>query len=287
MKNSVYEVIFNADEETDIRTIRMGLSTMLVTIFPRYALNKYIKQSQSEIPGLYILYNEVSTGEQSVYIGEAENIGTRLKQHENAMAKDFWTHTIVFQETSNRLNKAHYKNLEYRVYRLAKESQRAYIVNKVSPTQSVVSIGDQCIIEEYLKMIRSTLIVFNYKFLEPRIIGAFEEDLDVYYLYYHGANAKLRVKSQSEMILLAGSTCTYKPLKELPDTFTPMIKKRDEAIKKGEITMIEDTNLIRLNKDIIFDSENEACAFVTLRDDIDGFEVWKNINGYGIYSNKK
>ena len=287
MKNSVFEVIFNADEQTDIRTIRMGLSTMLVTIFPRYALKKYIKQSQSEIPGLYILFNEVSNGDQSVYIGEAENIGNRLKQHENAMAKDFWTHTIVFQETSNKLNKAHYKNLEYRVYRLAKESERAYVVNKVSPTQSSLSLGDQCLIDEYLRIIRNTLVVFNYKFLEPKIIGAFEEDLDVYYIYYHGATAKLRVKSQSEMILLAGSTCTYKPLDELPKTFAPMIKQRDEAIKKGEITMIEDTDLIRINKDIVFDSENEACAFVTLRDDIDGCEAWKYINGYGIYSNKK
>lgn len=285
--NFVFEVILNAGDSADIKTVTLGLSTMIATIFPRYSLHKYLALQQSTTPGLYILFNEVSSGEPSIYVGEAENIGIRLKQHEKSMGKDFWTHTIVFQETSGHLNKAHYKNLEYRVHRLALESERAYVVNKVTPTKSSLSLGDEYLVDTFLENIRNILVVFNYKFLEPRIVGAFEEDLDIYYLHYHGALGKLRVRGQTEMILLKGSTCTYKTLRELPESFGGLIQMRDALIKNNKISIIEDTDLIRLNDDIVFDSENEACAFVTLRDDIDGIDAWKNINGYGIYAKKK
>lgn len=284
---SVVEVIINSDESSDIRTVSIGLNTIVVTMFPVYCLSKYLKGESAGNPGLYMLYNEVSNSEQSLYIGEAENIGVRLKQHEKSLGKNFWTHTIVFQETSGRLNKAHYKNLEYRTYKLALDSKRTYVINKVVPTKSTVSKADECLIEEYLENLRKILVTFNYKFLEPKIIGAFEEDLDVYYLHYHGALGKLRVKNENEMILLKDSTCVYESESSLPESFSKLLDMRKEMINKGDVSLIEDANLLKVNKDILFDSENEACAFVTLRNDIDGYYAWENINGYKIYQHKK
>jgi predicted GIY-YIG superfamily endonuclease len=284
---SLIEIILNSDEYNDIKTITTGLSSLICTIFPRYLLPKYSDIEHSKCPGVYILYNEVSNGEQSIYIGEAENIYNRLKQHEKSFEKNFWTHTIIFQETNNKLNKAHYKNLEYLIYTLAIKSNRAAVINKTIPVKSSISIYDECLVENFLHNIKQILTTLNYKFLEPKIVGAFEEDLDVYYLHYRGAVGKLRVKNESEMILLKNSTCVYKKANELSESFSDLIKMRDKLIHDGDISFIDDTNLIRINKDIVFDSENEACAFVTLRNDIDGYYAWENANGYKIYEHKK
>jgi predicted GIY-YIG superfamily endonuclease len=284
---SLIEIILNSDEYNDIKTITTGLNSIICTTFPRYLIGKYSNTKYAKLPGVYILYNEVSNGEQSIYIGEAENIINRLKQHEKTFGKNFWTHTIIFQETNNKLNKAHYKNLEYLIYSLAINSKRASVINKTIPVKSSLSINDECLVDDFLNNVKKILGVLNYKFLEPKIIGAFEEDLDVYYLYYHGAVGKLRVKSESEMVLLKDSTCVYKKIEEMPERFHSLIKMRDSLIEARDISFIEDTNLIKLNKDILFDSENEACAFVTLRNDIDGFYAWENVNGYKIYEHKK
>ncbi len=66
-----------------------------------------------------------------MYIGEAENCLTRLKQHNKS--KDFWTHTVVF------ISKTHIKFLEWLCCEIAIKANRYSLENSNSPSKSHVS----------------------------------------------------------------------------------------------------------------------------------------------------
>ena len=129
--------IIDGGTESRIKKVTIGLNTPTVTFFPRSELLKYKEENLSDKPGVYILYNEVSNGAQSVYVGETENIYERMLQHDKVMGKNFWTHTIVMQDLN--LNKAHFKYLEYMIFNYITNANRVNIVNKVIPTKSQLS----------------------------------------------------------------------------------------------------------------------------------------------------
>ena len=283
LMQKIFKIIVENEYANGIRIITTGLSTIKITIFPRYSLPQYLTSEMSKKQGLYMLYNEVSNGDQSLYIGETEVMGERLKQHDKTMGKHFWTHTIVCQETGCNLNKAHYKNLEYKIHHLATQSGRATIINKSIPTQSKLSEEDEVLASEFLEIIRQTLVLFNYKFLEMPVLGAFEEDMDVFYLAMGAVSGKMRVENPNRMLLLPGSTCMMKSKTEVGENFYPMIIEKQQMIKNNILQIIDDTNIAVVQKDIVFDSENEAAAFVLMRDDIEGAEVWRDMQGYSFY----
>ena len=65
--------------------------------------------------GVYILLGiDEKTGENRAYIGEAEDIYTRLLQHNKN--KEFWRECLVFVSQDNSLNKAHIKFIENELY---------------------------------------------------------------------------------------------------------------------------------------------------------------------------
>jgi len=65
----VFKTIIDGDFVNDIKTVSVGLSAVRATMFPRALLGKYCETPEkAAIPGLYILYNETSNGNQSIYI---------------------------------------------------------------------------------------------------------------------------------------------------------------------------------------------------------------------------
>lgn len=68
--------------------------------------------------GVYLLFGKNDEEQDQLYIGEAENVYTRLQSH--LREKDFWTEVIVFISKDDNLNKAHIKYIENRLYQLAK-----------------------------------------------------------------------------------------------------------------------------------------------------------------------
>ena len=83
-----------------------------------------------------------------IYVGEAEDIIKRLKQHLDK--KDNWNEAIAFISKDSNLNKAHIKYLENRFYILAKDCDRYSIDNSNVPTKSSVSEAEQAELEEFI-----------------------------------------------------------------------------------------------------------------------------------------
>ena len=95
---------------------------------PRNMIKESENRKELSSPGIYFLFGyDENNDKPSIYIGEAENIIKRLKQHLDT--KDFWNEVILFISKDTNLNKAHIKYLEYKFYSIAKNSRRYHIEN--------------------------------------------------------------------------------------------------------------------------------------------------------------
>ncbi len=94
---------------------------------PRTELGQILKRDEASCAGVYILSGvDPFTGDSAAYIGEAESIKDRIKQH---LSKDFWSQLVFFTSKDENLTKAHVRFLEGRLITLANGAKRVNLTN--------------------------------------------------------------------------------------------------------------------------------------------------------------
>ena len=134
---------------------------------------------------------ESSTSTPKVYIGEAENVYSRLVQH--ISEKEFWNESVVFISKDENLNKEHIKYLESRLFEIATNASRYEIQNGNTPTRSSISEADQAEIEEFIEYVKMLINTMGFKVFEPLVKEVTEENMQAELLYItaaRGANGK-------------------------------------------------------------------------------------------------
>lgn len=97
---------------------------------PRTEITEMLNRSELKSPGFYLLTGiDPETGDKAVYIGEAENVTSRLKGH---AAKDFWNSVTVFVSKDENLTKSHIRYLEGKLINMANASGSSVVMNAVS-----------------------------------------------------------------------------------------------------------------------------------------------------------
>ena len=100
--------IFVPDGDPEgVRLIDRMNWTGLGLVFPRSKWPDVQHRSEMKRPGVYILvgYNEDDDDLPTIYVGQAGEVGERIKDHEKT--KEFWDRAVVFVSSSNGLNRAH------------------------------------------------------------------------------------------------------------------------------------------------------------------------------------
>ena len=96
----------------------------------RKELDELSKREEAIRPGVYFLIgNDIETGEPSAYVGEAEEVAKRLKQH---MSKEFWNQAVAFVSKDENLTKAHIRYLEGKLIEIGNKSGKGVIQNNQS-----------------------------------------------------------------------------------------------------------------------------------------------------------
>ena len=91
----------------------MGWTGQALSV-PRNRVKELADWEESQKPGVYFLFGvDADTGNDAVYIGEAEQVSNRIYQH--LSGKDFWNEAICFTNKDENLTKAHVKYLESRL----------------------------------------------------------------------------------------------------------------------------------------------------------------------------
>jgi hypothetical protein len=83
-----------------IKICEINDSIVKAISIPRNKLEDAVKREELKEPGIYFLVGEKNdAGKLKIYIGEAESLLTRIKQHN--ISKDFWNSVICFRLESN------------------------------------------------------------------------------------------------------------------------------------------------------------------------------------------
>lgn len=141
--------IFLADGQPEgIRVVDKSNWTGRAVVASRAQLGEALQREEPARPGVYALVGPGNGSDARIYVGEADDLRHRIKQH--ATAKDFVTRFIAFSSTDGSLNKAHVRYLESRLVELARSANQ-WEVESRTPAWPPLSEADRADAEWFLR----------------------------------------------------------------------------------------------------------------------------------------
>lgn len=242
---------------------------------PRAQVNELKDWEETHRPGVYFLIGfDTDSGNQSTYIGEAENINRRIQQH--LSGKDFWNEAICFTNKDENLTKAHVKYLESRLIEIALDAKRYKLDNSNQPPLTTLPRGERDAMETFIDHIRIVIGSLGHKVLEPVITHNQElgtiASKQVLALKVKKIDAKALITDEG-IVVLKGSQALPEIQISLSKGYA---KHRNNLIDKGLLT----TNGDRLiaTEDLLFSSASQASA-VLLGYPCSGPDYWVDQTG--------
>lgn len=137
---------------------------------PRSKLSDMLKRDECKgRTGIYFLIGtDPNSSKELVYIGETENLSSRLGQHarpESQNGKEFWDYACVFSSKDENITKAHAKYLESRLVKVAKEANRCILLNSTNPEEPSLPEADRSDMGFFIDQIRMVLPALGFDFL--------------------------------------------------------------------------------------------------------------------------
>ena len=231
---------------------------------PRTQLPEALKRREAGYTGVYLLIGEGEVGPR-LYIGEAEDLGSRLREH--AKAKEWWETVVLVTTAGNALHKAHIKYLESRLVEIARDVGAYELENGNTPPRSSLSEAATASMESFLETlgmvlpairVDAFLVKKRVATLAPKTIIPRNEPIFQFTLQRHGIVAKALLRN-GELVLLSGSSVRPKWAGD-PKHAQTYIKLRSELVETGVIAI--EGNIGKVQSDFAFTSPSAAAAIV-------------------------
>ncbi len=260
----------------DARRLRVGEVsnwTGKALAAPRTELEDLLARDELESSGVYFLLGvNPDTGDNLAYIGEAEVIRDRLKQHKG---RDFWNSVVVFVSKDENLTKAHVRYLENRLLQEAKGAAR-YALENANTSNPKLPESDREDMEVYLSRIRQVLPVLGSDLLSP-ISGSSRPAHPQPQLFCKIKNAVATGRrTEGGFVVFAESTSVFAVRPSAEAQYPNTIALRQRLIK--DQTLVERDGLYVFTKDVEFSSPSAAAAVIH-GGSANGLTAWKDKNG--------
>jgi hypothetical protein len=239
---------------------------------PRTELEELLSREELEKPGVYILTGwDPKTNEPHAYIGEAEVIRERIKQHK---AKEFWVSAIVFVSKDENLTKAHVRYLESRLLDEATKINR-FTLDQNQAGGSKLPESDREDMEVFLERIRQLLPVLGSDILSPIAQTAVKgSPSKILLCEIKGAKGRGQ-RTANGFVVFAGSTAV---LRERPsaESYPYVLAQRKQLIAEG--TLAQKDGFLVFTKDYEFSSPSAAAAVIH-GGSANGLTAWRTEDG--------
>lgn len=242
---------------------------------PRATVSKVIDREEFNNPGIYCLKSssDSDTFQEKIYIGEAENIKIRLKQHLKNDKKDF-AEILFFISKDDLLTKTQIKYLESRIVQLAIESKNAEIENGNVPSLPTLHEADKSDMEYFLDQMKLIFPVMGYRFLISSVVIENKEEMTKqneerieYKINKNDIYAQMYISDQG-FVVKKGSEAKKQLSKSCTDTYKKLrLKLLDTEILK------EEGDLYIFQEDSVFSSPSAASNMVLGRNS-NGYTEW-------------
>jgi hypothetical protein len=255
-----------------LRTAEISNWTGKAVAAPRTELDDLLAREELNKAGIYILIgNDPRTNLPCAYIGEAEVIRDRLKQHKT---KEFWVSAIVFVSKDENLTKAHVRYLESRLLAEAAKANR-FTLEQNQAAGSKLPESDRDDMEVFLAHMRQILPVLGSDILSP-IADPVAKSQPGGILYCRNKGAEARgQRTATGFVIFKGSTAV---LDERPsaENYPYLMDQRKRLISEG--VLIEKKGLLVFTRDAEFSSPS-AAATVIHGGSANGLISWKTGGG--------
>ena len=276
-----------------LMTAEIGNWTGHVLKGKRPELGAIRKRTEASRTGVYILFGTGEDDGRVAYIGESDDVGKRLLDHEKK--KDFWDEVVIITSKDANLTSAHVRYLESRLVRIAKEIGRIPLVNVQGPTGGAdLPEADASDMDYFIEQIRILMPVLGHDIFRGRASAAvaaasrgsahiplFEEaaaDSPVFRIRNSkGIDARAQVLD-GEFTLLEGSTVSALMRRTGKHTESTARQFESRSLQHAELMTVtklrEGTGLAELAKDVVYSSPSAAAAVVHGRASSNGRIEW-------------
>ena len=272
MTSATIKLFLPRGDAKSLRTAEISNWTGKAVAAPRTELEELLAREELDEAGVYLLIGtDPHTNAPRAYIGEAEVIRDRLKQHKT---KEFWVSAIVFVSKDENLTKAHVRFLESRLLLEAAKVNR-FTLEQNQAGGSRLPESDREDMEVFLARIRQLLPVLGSDILAPIAQPAAKDQPGgVLFCRVKGAEARGQ-RTANGFVVFHGSTAVFE---ELPsaESYPYVIAQRKQLIADG--TLVEKDGFLAFTKDSEFASPSGA-AVVIHGGSANGLTSWKSKDG--------
>ncbi|MCX6137865.1 MAG: GIY-YIG nuclease family protein [Ignavibacteriales bacterium] len=255
-----------------LRTAELSNWTGKGVAAPRTEFESLLAREECQKSGIYFLTGiDPDSGKPAVYIGEAECVRDRLKNH---LGLDFWNQIVFFISKDENLTKSHIRHLEGRLIEQAKQVDRAKVENSQG-SGSKLPESDREDMEIFLEKIHQLLPVLGVEVLVPKIAASQGgTELDSLYCEIKGLKATGHL-TPNGIVVTAGSQAV---LHERPSSQRyPWPTNMRQRLKDEGLLEIKGDFLL-FTKNAEFSSPSAAAAVIH-GGHANGLTAWRNKDG--------
>ena len=272
MNSATIKLFLPHGDAKSLRTAEIMNWTGFAVAAPRTELDDLLQREELDKSGIYILSGtDPLSGSPRAYIGEAEVIRERLKQHKT---KEFWISAIVFVSKDENLTKAHVRYLESRLLAEASQVGR-FALEQNQAGGSKLPESDRADMEVFLSHIRQLLPVLGSDLLIPVAQPAAKlQTGGVLFCQVKGAEGRGH-RTPDGFVVLKGSTAVLQE-RESAKNWPATIAIRKQLIADG--TLLQKDGFYGFSRDVQFSSPSAAAAVIH-GGSANGLVAWRTKDG--------
>ncbi len=171
MKGKSIKIFLADGSPNGILTAEIMNWTGHVLCSPRSKIAELILRPEMKKTGVYLLTGNDTegSGATQVYIGESDNVGARLTQHNRDSSKDFWEKTCVITSKDQNITKSHARFLESKLINIVQKSGVVKIINSTAPVYDLLPEADIADMEYFISQIQLILPVLGLDYFREKI----------------------------------------------------------------------------------------------------------------------
>ena len=271
MSSATIKLFLPRGDAKSLRTAEISNWSGKAIAAPRTELDELLAREELEKAGVYILLGtDPQTNAPQAYIGEAEVICERLKQHKTKE----WNSAIVFTSKDENLTKAHVRYLESRLLAEAAKIKR-FTLDQNQAGGSKLPESDREDMEVFLERVRQLLPVLGSDILIPIAQPSLENRPgEVLLCRSKGAEARGK-RTANGFVVYQGSTAVLE-VRPSAESYPYVVAQRKQLIADG--TLVEKDGFLVFTRDVEFSSPSAATVIIH-GGSANGLIAWKTKDG--------
>ena len=267
MKPKTIETFLPTGDPLEIQILNETTSVIKIIHINQNQIEQH--KNRIDCNGCYILYGKDEDEQEKIYIGEADNVFKRLKQHKKN--KDFWNYAFIIAHIGNKFDKVNLHFLENLMIKETLSAGRFIVENGNLGQENNITENKQAESINFFEDIKLILHTLGLNLFKPKNNKINVTDDNTF--YFKGSELGFEAKAiyeNDELTVLKGSTAVLNLQKS-----NTKHKLQNKLILENVLK--EENGYFVFQEDYTFDSPSASGCIVSGRN-ANGWITWKNTN---------